>query len=459
MKDFFDTQNDLFLDFINRIFEINKCKTWEDVSKKVTITKVKRTYRLFASLFPRKHDYLKELEKLKSSSANIHYSGLKANRIINEVVRFSLYSEKIIVFHPLQNPCITKHSIDPRKNANYWLPDFLDSLYFYIVIQKWVKAGIVKLIINPYDYDFDLRDKIDKKAKERVFKQQDEKKIKEFGEEIIDNHMAEHLAIFYKNKDKKYIIKSLLEMEQFSEEEAEKFSEKILSAMSRINPIYNKIDKNLLKEKALIPYKGGGPVESLILISEITKANIYTPSNFNWSLLQELGIDDFWTKTDYLYHKLPLNFLNNVDTGFALKLREENKLYGVRKELENIYKELKNIDINDLHENKIKYMQEGFIDALNRAESEWLSIKKEAEASRNFWFTTNLGNAFIQEEILENSISILPLIFIGMSQVYKAEKDTNKKLNLFKVKNPISVYVDLKHKRQGFFTKMKNCIF
>src|SRR5689334_1537913 len=128
-KDYFDIKNEYFFDFLNETFNLRKSKTWDEVSKNVTIEKVKKTYKTFAQLFPLKYDYSTELEKSKNLFSTIHYNDLKGRKIIDEVVRFSMYSDKIIVFHPLQNPTVTNHKLDPRKNPRYWLPDFLEALY------------------------------------------------------------------------------------------------------------------------------------------------------------------------------------------------------------------------------------------------------------------------------------------------------------------------------------------
>ena len=113
--DYFDEQNVIFYDFLNENFKINKEKNWDGITKNITPEKIKMTYRLFAKLFPLNINYLEELTKINSEFTSIHYGTLKANRIIDEVVRFSLYSEKIIVFHPIQNPAVTNQSIDPRN--------------------------------------------------------------------------------------------------------------------------------------------------------------------------------------------------------------------------------------------------------------------------------------------------------------------------------------------------------
>ena len=452
--DYFDIQNEKFYDFLNETFEINKYRKWDDVAKNITLLKVKRTYRVFAKLFPRNYPYFAELEKSKTDFSSIHYGTIKANRIIDEVVRFSLYSEKIIVFHPLQNPSVTNQKIDPGRNPKYWLPDFLDSLYFYIVIQKWVKAGIIKLIINPYEYDFDIRDVIDKQVEERIKESNKEEFFNLAKDSMMDN-LAETFAISYKNRDKEYIIESLLKMDKprFTESDADEFADKIIEAIPRMNPLYNNLGVNINGSGMLSPTKGGGPLESIIMISEKSGANIYTPSETSWHQIKNYGLDDFWLKANHLYSKIPLNFLNNVDTSFALEMRLEGRLSGVRQELKKIYSELKSLKVEDFSESKIRLIQEGFLEELKKSEAEWNSIKKQAELSRKYWLTANVGTPF-----LTNEFSILPLAIGSLAWLFMNEKSAKEKQKLFVSKNPISVYVDLKNKRENFMTELRNCI-
>lgn len=453
--DYFDKQNEKFYDFLNQTFDLKKCKTWDNVSKKVTHLKIKRTYRVFAELFPRKFNYSNELSNLKSEFSSIHYSTLKANRIIDEIVRFSLYSDRILVFHPLQNPSVTNQSIDPRRNAKRWLPDFLDALYFYVVIQKWVKAGIVKLVINPCEYDLDLRDDIDKRIKERALKSNIDD-FYEVGKDSTENHMAEQFAIYSKNKTKDQIIQDILSLKNpvFTNKEAESFADKVLEHISKTNPLWDKINKSLFHKDGMItPTKSGGAIEAIQYVSKLTGGNIYTPSETVWYQMKQLGVNDFWTKTNHLYSKIPLTFLNNVDTAFALKIRQDGRLEGVRQELKKIYGELSKTDITELDEQKIRFIQEGFTEEIKKAESEWNLIKKQADLSRKYWASANVA-----VPLIINEVSILPMAVSSLAWLYKNEKTALDKQKAFRTQKPISVYLDLKNKKQDFLTEFRNCI-
>lgn len=453
-KDYFDIKNELFFEFLNEQFNIRKSKSWDDIAKSITIEKVKKTYKTFAEIFPRNYNYISELEKCKDIFSSIHYSDLKARKIIDEVVRFSLYSDIIIVFHPLQNPAITNQRSDPRKNPKYWLADFLDSLYFYVVIQKWVRAGIVKLIINPYEYNLEIRDNLDVKIKERVTQLNQEKYINLSRPNIMEN-LAEQFSIIYKNRNKEYIVNSLLEMSQphFNEKEAIEFADVIIKGFEDINPLYNKINIQP-SQRMLAPTKGGGPLESILLVSELTNGNIYTPSEVRWSQLSDYGLNDFWLKTNKIYSEIPLSFLNNVDTDFALELRKDERLAGVRQQLKKLYSELNSTKTENLTSNKIRDLHEAFIEELKKSEAEWKDIKKQADISRKYWLVANIGMPIIQ-----NEISLLPLAFGSLAWLYSNEKSYRQKESILRQKNPISVFVDLKNQEQNFFSILKNCLF
>ncbi|MDQ8012967.1 MAG: hypothetical protein REI96_10995 [Flavobacterium nitrogenifigens] len=455
--DYFDEQNSKFYDFLNETFKINKERNWDNIAKQITKEKIVRTYRYFSKLYPINFNYTDELIKCNTDFTNIHYSTLKGSKIIDEVVRFSLYSDKILVFHPLQNPSVTSHAYNPTKNPKLWLPDFLESLYFYTVLQKWVRAGIVKLIINPCEYNLKLRDEIDSLTEKRFSEAVKEglAKDKIFQDEIQQDLAAQFANIFH-NKNRAQIIENLLVIEQpsFSIQEAEDFADKIIEIMPKSNPLYKKLSADLKGRSMVNPTKGGGSLDSLLYIADKTGGNLYTPSETNWNIIKNFGVNDFWVKTNKLYSDIPLTFLNNVDTNFALELKKENRLAGVRQELKKIYKELDSTTVDNFNPQKLKFIQEGFMEEINKAESEWKLIRKQAETSRMQWVGANLA-----VPIVTNHISLLPLVIGSAAWFYKNEIDVKEKLKNYRQKTPVSVFVDLKNQRQSYFTELKNCIF
>ncbi|MBF9254775.1 hypothetical protein I2I11_15835 [Pontibacter sp. 172403-2] len=279
---FYQQKNIEFYDFLNENFKINKAHRWTDISQQITKARISATYKFFSKLFPLNNEYAKHLKSESNSFKSIHYNTLNPNKIINEIVRYSLYSDEIIVFHPLQNPSITNQRFSPIKNPQYWLQNFIDSLYFYVVLQKWVRSGIVKLIVNPYDYDFELRTKFDIEAKKRVDSFLSEKEYNEIVMEEASNFMAEMLAQSYKGESIDKIKQGLLNMEnpKFGKKEADDFAQLIFSKFKLCNPLYDKMNVPY-KQSSIMTMRGGGNLESILYVAELVKGNLYTTDKTN----------------------------------------------------------------------------------------------------------------------------------------------------------------------------------
>ncbi|MDR3694131.1 hypothetical protein [Mucilaginibacter sp.] len=452
MMDYFQKQNIIFFDFLNDLFEFKKLKTWDDLAQSITELKMKRTYRKFAELFPRKFDYSSELAKLPDGFKTIHYGQIKGTTIIDEVVRFSLYSDVIVVFHPIQNPAITNQLMNPGKNPRLWLPDFLNALYFYVVIQKWVRAGIVNLIINPVDYDSQLYNEIIAKATSRVNSYDDTfiESMKEEAEIELAEQFASNLK---RNESIEEITNWLVGMKTpvYTESEAKHFAQIIKSAIPKVNPLFQKIPRHLIKNQ-ISTSKSGGPLESILQISELIGGNIFTPNKSTWKQFQQLNDNDFWLKASHIYSKIELQFLNNVSTDFALSIRKEGRLAGVRTELKKVFSELNSID--KISETKISYLYEGFVDEIKKAQTEWNSIKKESEIVKQH---LTISAAAIPI-MITNPISIIPIALTTGNFLIGNIRSTKEKQNTFRVKNPVSVFVDVQNREEGFFAQLKNCV-
>lgn len=454
--DFYQQKNIEFYDFLNESFNIRKAHKWSDISNSITKAKISATYKFFSKLFPQNIDYSSKFESNSNTFKSLHYNKLDANKIINEVVRYSLYSDEIFVFHPIQNPSITNQRLNPIKNPQIWLQNFLDSLYFYIVLQKWVRAGIVKLIINPYEYDFGLRDKLDKEAEKRVNSILSNSEFKKIASADVIEDMAELLAQSYSRKSIFEIKQGLLEMTKprFNEQDAELLAQEIFSKQKTINPLYDKLNVPF-GQNSIVTVRGGGNLESISYIAKLLKGNIYTTNETNWHQIKQLDNLDNWTKIAYLYSKIEMPFLDGVDTSFALDIRKEDRLAGVRKELRKIYNSINTIQNNEFDENKLIELNGGFIEELKKAEAEWSFIKKAALNNRRYWAASTLGLP-----VVFNEVSILPFV-LGHSILLLGKNIYDEKLNenRFKTSCPLSVYVDLKHIEPGFFSELKNCIF
>ena len=159
-----------FYDALNQIFRIKKHRTWSDLAKEITIEKISETYKVFGEIFPYGLDRYAILPKNdpKEKLTSIFHGTLDGKTIINNIARYSLYCDEIIVFHPLQNPQNTHPDYDPISKPHQWKLEFVNALYFYIVLQKWVRTGLVHIIENPFNFDKEARQKLTEEAEKRI---------------------------------------------------------------------------------------------------------------------------------------------------------------------------------------------------------------------------------------------------------------------------------------------------
>ncbi|MBF9254774.1 hypothetical protein I2I11_15830 [Pontibacter sp. 172403-2] len=146
-------------------------------------------------------------------------------------------------------------------------------------------------------------------------------------------------------------------------------------------------------------------------------------------------------------------FLNNVNTSFALHLREEDRLSGVRTELRKIYSAVNSMSSEELKGQKIIELNNEFFEAVKQSEAEWNFIKKDAQNKRMYWAATTIGLP-----IIFNDVSILPLILGSSFWLGSSMREEKLKTTKFKLTNPLSVYIYLKNKEPNFFSELKNCI-
>lgn len=451
---FYQQKNIELYDFLNDNFKIKNARRWSDISQCVSIAKISATYKFFSELFPLNVDYSSKLESNSNSFKSIHYNILNPNKIINEVVRYSLYSDEIVIFHPLQNPVITNPEINPIKNPIYWMQNFMDSLYFYIVLQKWVRAGIVRLIINPCNYDTKLRDELESKAKKRVesfFSNPEYEKItKDESTEI----MAEMFAQEFKSRSANEIMQELLNLSnpKFSEKEADEFSKIIHSKLKFVNPLYSNFNIKS-RQISVIKTGCGANLESILHIANLTNGSIYTTNKSNWYQISQLDNVDYWTKVSHLYSKIEIPFLNNVETSFALNLREENRLSGIRTELRKIYNSVNTLRPSELNERKMRELNEGFMEEIRKSDAEWTYIKNSAKNKRYYLLASTVGIP-----IIFNQLSLLPLLLGSSCWLAKNISDEKLSLKKFRDTNPLSVYIDMQRKEPYFYSILKNCV-
>lgn len=441
-----------FYDALNQIFNLKKHKTWNELSQVITLEKISLTYKVFSEIFPYNLNRYEILPKNNPNEklTSIFHGILDGKTIINNIARHSLYCDEIIVFHPLQNPQNTNPEIDPISKPQIWKLDFINSLYFYIVLQKWVVLGLVHIIENPFNFDQDGREKLCLEAEKRINQNKkfyDDPEITKELEAISNEKLRESILGMPINEIRLTLKKA---MPNYTDDQINQMAIEIKNREKKL-PLY--VDLGETKDGSLIVNRSGGNIEMIDAICHLTGAYSYTTQNFIKKQLELRGTNPFWTKFGSLYSGLNLKYLNNVDTNFALKIREEERISGLRKSFRDLSSFLEQNELDKITDDKILHFNDKIKSEISRSEEEWKKIITDAQKiNTTTIFTASTIGAFVDPTKI-----IIPAIGIPSGIVIN-EFFKMKGLKSYRNKDPYSVFVDLKNKKPNFFSDLKNCI-
>jgi hypothetical protein len=77
--------------------------------------------------------------------------------MVQNIFRFSLYADQILVINPFLNPNVLAQDMNPILRPGEWRLQTLRWIYQLAQLAPWIDAGLVTLIPDPGDFDRPLR--------------------------------------------------------------------------------------------------------------------------------------------------------------------------------------------------------------------------------------------------------------------------------------------------------------
>lgn len=454
MQQTFLDLNKMFYTVLDDLFKIHKHKNWDDICNEITLEKISETYLQYSKIFHANLDRTKLLPKNNPSEklTSIFHGNLDGATIINNIARYSCYTDEILVFHPLQNSVNTNPDMDPIKFPGLWQLDFSNALYFYIVVRKWVFSGIVHLIQSPFDYDIEAMKLFWDQAKKRVSEKESVINSKEVMEEQ-EQLMFQNFKKSFLNMPEKVIRQNLKNsIPGIQQVDLDLLFNKIILERNNM-PLKLKLDYDL-KNGILNLSKSGGNIEHIDALCMMTGAHSYTSDLIIKKQLELKGTNPFWTKFSTLHSGVKLTYLDSVDVSFALKIRQEDRLSGLRSAFRNLSGFLENTELDNIKEDQILTLNDSFKYEVEKSEVEWQKIHDDARKYN--WFAVT-GTSVISLALDPTRI-ILPAIGVP-SSIAINEFFKNRNIEKYRKCDPYSVYVDMKNKSPNFLTDIRHCIF
>lgn len=433
-------RNLLLIQAIDEVFGFSRGTTINDVKSKISGEQIKELYTIIANIWPFTTDIYELLPKPSTELRALYLGDVFPEMILENVIRFSLYTDKIYVVNPFLSPWNLKKEFNPIHKPNPFKNDTLKLINFVAILEPWLKSGIIELIPYPGDFNYQLNMETYKLAEKRLENwSPSQKDIEEY-----EPYARKEFDRFFNNLPKEIIEQQLRNVNpDINEQEIQDFLNNIEKERKEDPLSLDQPFDGTESEGQFNLLRSGANLEMGLYISQITGAFPYTNISKRWEelLTARENLDEtaqVWTPLTNAFQRLNFQFLNKVDSDFANRMREEGRLESFRNFIRKIWNGLEGEP--DL--NKMDSLARDFSDELkdeyHKAEADWQEINTDLIK----WAGTTVSGG-----IITGGLSLeIPALGFGLATVSKLIHTYYKK-STFRKKVPMSVFIDLSKNR------------
>ncbi len=436
-------RNKILLEGIIDIFSLKSGKKWHDIKKNISRDHVKELYKLIAWLWPPNADLSALLPKPENKLRAFYIGLMRPETVLNSVVRYSLYCDEILVTLPFLNPWTITEEHNPLVHPELFIGDTLKWVLYILNLAPWILQGHVIIIPDPGDFDYGLRKQTWDLAQVR---------LKDIKPRDLENELDWEK---YAEADFKrlWLATPPDAMRQKLKEHDPKMSDqKIEEMMAYIEKVKEQdplfpTNPNEQGMFGLHTSPTGANLEMGLYLSQLTGSYLYTDLDFRWKEISSIGNQsneqqNVWGPITKTFQNLDFKFLDNVNTEFANKVRQDGRLESMRNFLRKTWLSLADSSDaqNSVSEGKILAFKDELVDEYHKAESDWQKI----DADLLKWVTGSGGlGGVLAAGGMNWQIPALGFSLAGVGQLLNARYKRNR----FRGNVPLSVFIDLKNKK------------
>jgi hypothetical protein len=415
----------------------NLKQPWDKVKSGMTDTRIREFYQFIAALWPVDTDYRALLPKPDGSLRALYLGENDPEMMMENVFRFSLYADEIILVNPFDNPNLVAEKYNPAVNPGEWRLQTLRLVYHLQMLAPWIVAGLVKLIPDPGDFNRKLREETWSLAAARLAKNP-------ITSEDVDKTQARKKTqeMFYMLPDD-YVRRTAKEHDpNTSTRDVEKIVEYFRAYRSQHPLLLNATMDQIPGQMTAM--RMGANLEMGLYLCQTIGAFPYTNVPFRWkeilSASDQLDASaQVWSPLTNAFGNLNFKFLNKVDSNFAVTMRQEERLGSFRSYMRKLWK---SVDGNP-DPTKIETLARDFKDELEgeyaKAQADWSAIDRDLVK----WAVPAIGGIISTVAGIVTGHYALalgsPLTGQGISEFLQR----NIKRGEFRKSNPLSVFIDL----------------
>jgi hypothetical protein len=415
------------------IFGLNR--PWGKVKDGMTDAQVREFYKFVANLWPVDTDPRHVLPSPDNSLRALYLGENDPEMMLDNVFRFCLYADQILLVNPFENPNVMAEEFNPILHPGEWRIQTLRRVYQLKLLAPWIEAGLVILIPDPGDFNRALRVETWDLAATRL------KGWKPSSEDVDQSMIKERTRRALLLAPRSYFERTVREINPgISDDEVRKFVEYVES--DRANDPLLPNDTLDRMPAQMMASNMGANLEMGMYICHATGAFPYTNVKFRWKELlgakQDLDATaQIWSPLTNAFQQLKFKFLQNVDSGFACSIRQEGRLEAFRSFMRKLWNTVGGEPDFSKSEALARDFRDELTGAFKQAQSKWDAIDRELMK----WAAGTLAGGLAAGAFLP-ILATSGFAVAGLGEIIQAEMKRRE----FRKKVPMSVFIDLERR-------------
>jgi len=132
-------------------------RPWNKVKDGMSDAQIREFYTFIATLWPLDTDQRLIMPPPDSTLRALYLGENEPEAMLENVFRFSLYADQIVIINPFDNPNVMAEKFNPIYHPGEWKLQTIRLVYHLLLLAPWVEAGLVILIPDPGEFDRQLR--------------------------------------------------------------------------------------------------------------------------------------------------------------------------------------------------------------------------------------------------------------------------------------------------------------
>lgn len=427
------------------IADIFGAQDWNGLREKVTAERVRALYEYVMALWPPGTNIQEVLPAPNNRLRALYLGEPEPDLLARSVLRASLYADEIYVVNPFHFPLGMADELNPLTHPDKYRLDTLKLLWFIVHLEEWILSGLITLIPDPMLFDPVLRDESFASVTRRSesFQITDEE-----AEEAVEDG-RELMARFLSGSPRPYVENMLrVSHPEWPADKIDRLVNYIHSHAER-DPLAFPPEQGFEEARTFTFSRSGTNSEVALFISSATGAFPVTNMRSKWNDLMLFSdkmneVSRVWSPLSQAFQSLTFKFMNNVDPNFALRIRQEERLEGLRRFLNKVWQEVKGEPSIDKAERLALDFTDELQDEYKKALEDWNKIDRGIVSWSGAAISGGMvGGDAILSGHLNPWLGAASAVLALSTTVYGSTRARKE----FRAKNPMSVFIDLsKHK-------------